>query len=267
MNKNKLIKLLNEGKTHREIGEILGKSKSTVGYWISKYKINNLSASKMIEYKDKYFFEKIDTKAKAYILGFTLGDAYINSKHLEYSIAKQDKVILDYISEHLGGEVRVDNTLDKKTRRFPRARVHYYNRVLIKHLIKQSGGEYKEDRRIPIVPKHLRRYLLLGFFDADGTITWGYRKDRGRLWHKVAFTSQYKLLEGIQDILYDEINIPTKIRPKSQGDCYVLEFSNKKAVEIFLEYIYDDLIVLERKYRNASNLRLNWENSGKAVKC
>ena len=37
MNKELLEKYLEDGLTHREIAQLTGKSKSTVGYWISKY--------------------------------------------------------------------------------------------------------------------------------------------------------------------------------------------------------------------------------------
>lgn len=39
MNKELLEKYLEDGLTHREIAQLTGKSKSTVGYWISKYEL------------------------------------------------------------------------------------------------------------------------------------------------------------------------------------------------------------------------------------
>ena len=37
MSRDELLKLLLEGKSTKEIGEILGYSRSNVGYWINKY--------------------------------------------------------------------------------------------------------------------------------------------------------------------------------------------------------------------------------------
>ena len=128
------------------------------------------------------------------------------------------------------------------------------------------GGTSKDSRHIPVIPQKLEMYLLQGFFDAEGCITWGKRKDRNRVWHKVSFTSKYKMLEGIQNILYKN-GIPTKLKPKSDGsDCFVIEFSSKNAVLDFLNIVYSDkdFIVLKRKYKNAQALRLELGEFGES---
>ena len=130
-------------------------------------------------------------------------------------------------------------------------------------------GRLKKERHYPRVRKDLERYLLLGFFDADGCITWGKRKDRNKIWQKVSFTSQLHLLEGIQKMLYNNIGISSTIRPKSNEDCYIIEFSNKEDVLKFINYIYpkdDDFIILQRKYLKANVLRLELEEFGGSTK-
>ena len=77
----------------------------------------------------------------------------------------------------------------------------------------------------------------MGFFDADGCITWGIRKDRNKIWQKISFTSQLHLLEGIQKMLYNNIGISSTIKPKSNEDCYIIQFSNKEDVLKFINYI------------------------------
>ena len=123
----------------------------------------------------------------------------------------------------------------------------------------------KEERHYPKVKNEFERYLLQGFFEADGCITWGKRKDRNRIWHKVSFTSQLKLLEGVQQMLYKNIGISSVIRPKKNEGCYVIEFSNKEDVLKFINYIYPkdtDFIILQRKYLKANALRLELEEFG-----
>ena len=128
---------------------------------------------------------------------------------------------------------------------------------------KLFGGRLKEERHIPIIKKELESYLVQGFFDAEGCITWGYRKDRNRLWQKISFTSKYKMLEGIQNIFIKN-NISTKIRPKSKSDCHVMEICNKKEVIKILKFIYSDenFIILNRKYEKSKALRLELEGFG-----
>ena len=260
MSREELLKLLLEGKSTRKIAEELGIGKSTVGYWINKYNLNEFM--KYQPNKENYKFEKIDTIEKAYALGFILADGSINEKNIvELSIEKNDIQILDFITKVIGSNINIDNTLNIKARRFPRVRTTRK----ISDILKFTGGRLKEERHYPRVRKDLERYLLLGFFDADGCITWGIRKDRNRIWQKVCFTSQLHLLEGIQQMLYNNIGISSTIRPKSNENCYVIEFANKDDVLKFINYIYpkdDDFIILQRKYLKANALRLELEEFG-----
>ena len=152
---------------------------------------------------------------------------------------------------------------NKKKKQFPSASIHIDNPIICKDIKKLFGGRLKEERHIPIIKKDLEKYLLQGFFDADGCITWGIRKDRYRIWQKVSFTSQYKMLEGIQNIFIKN-NISTKIRPKSNEKCFVMENASKQEVLKMLDLIYSDkdFIILERKYIKSNALRLELEEFG-----
>ena len=89
MSRDELLKLLLEGKSTRKIAEELGIGKSTVGYWINKYNLNEFM--KYQPHKENYNFEKIDTKEKAYTLGFILADGSISLKNLvELGVEKND---------------------------------------------------------------------------------------------------------------------------------------------------------------------------------
>lgn len=266
MNKQQLIQYLDKGMTNREIAKIVGKGKSTVSYWVRQWGLQEHLKYKKPVYKDKHFFSKINTKEKAYILGFILGDGYLTDEILEVSIALDDKAVLDFIQECLGGNIRTSKVLNKKKKRYPSAHMNIGQPTMLKDLKKLFGGYEKEDRNLPIISPNLNRYLLQGFFDAEGCITWGRRKDRNRLWHKFSFTSQLSMLEGVQNILLD-YGIATKIRPKSNGDkCFVMENAARDTVVKFLDIIYPDdkFIVLQRKYKKAHALRLELGEFGEA---
>ena len=134
-----------DGKTERQISKESGYSKSNVGYWISKYELNDLSKHKKVKYKDENMFNKIDTPEKAYILGFTLADSYISEKNIEYAVALNDCEILDFISKQIGGKVNKSYVLDKKNKRFPRARYSVSNKNILIDINKH--GSKKTDRR------------------------------------------------------------------------------------------------------------------------
>lgn len=124
----------------------------------------------------------------------------------------------------------------------------------------------KENKHCPIISKNLERYLVQGFFDGDGCLTWGLRKDRNRIWQKISFTSSLKVLTGIQQILLKQCAISTIIRPKANENCFVLEFANKKDVLKFLNFIYpdDNFIILKENIVKRMPCVLNWVNSGNA---
>lgn len=259
MNKELLEQYLKEGMSTRDIAKLVGKHHNTVSYWVNKYGLNETSKFKK---NDKFTFTKIDSKEKAYALGFILADGSISNKNLvELSVNMQDKEIVEYLSTILNSNVNYDDTFDKKKKRFPRARTF----KIITDIVKFVGGRLKEERHYPIVNNRYEKYLLQGLFDADGCITWGRRKDKNRLWHKVSITSQLNILIGVQKFLLKELDISTSIRPKVNENCYVIEFCNKDNIIKFLNYIYsDDFIVLKRKYSKANALRLELGEFGES---
>lgn len=258
LNKKLLAKLLKEGKTQKEIADITGYSKSNIGYWVTRYNLNNLS---LYHKTETFNFNKIDTPEKAYVIGFIICDGHIDEKDIvEISTSIKDKEVIEFISEIINSHVFCDYTFDKKRKKFPRARTS----KKIKDVRKFSGGRLKKERHYPIVKKELEPYLMLGMFDADGSITWGRRKDRNRIWHTIRFTSQYKILYGLQKSILNNLGIATAIRPKGNDDCFVLEFSSKNDVLKFSKYIYQDkkFIPLKRKYEKYKALRQELEEFG-----
>lgn len=256
--KEVLKKYLDEGMTNRDIAEKIGCGKSNIGHFIHQFGLEDCQRLKKLE---NYRINKIDSREKAYILGFICCDAAINEKNIvEISVAKNDKEVPYFISNIINSRVFIDDSFDLKTRRFPRARIS----KKIPDIKTFIGGPSKQNRHLPIANKELTRYVLLGAFDADGCLAWGRRKDLNKLWHKVSFNTSLNIAVCIQKILFKELNISTVVRPKSNHEnCYVLEFSNRHDVECFLNYIYaDDFIVLKRKYLKAKALRLELEDNG-----
>lgn len=256
----KILKLhLDNGLTNREIGEKLGYSKSNVNYWIQKHELTHNQSFYKLE---SFNFNKIDSKEKAYALGFILADADISNSCVDLQVAIKDKEVLDFISSVINSRIKINNKLVKEKRIFPNARTS----KKIKDIHKYLGGEKKDQRNYPRVPKQFEIYLLRGLFDADGCITWGRRKDRNRLWQKISFTSSLSILSGVQQYILKHMDISTAVRPKSKENCYILEFSNKKDVLKFLDILYsdNDFIVLKRKYSKYQALRLELGEFGEA---
>jgi hypothetical protein len=218
---------------------------------------------KLLNNKEGILLEKIDTKQIAYLVGFICADSSIASNNsVELGVKLEDKEILDFLAKELNCIVNIDNTFNKKAKRFPRARFSKN----INDILQFIKSRLKNDRILPIITKDLEKYLILGFFDGDGCITWGVRKDRNRIWQKISFTSSYKMLIHVQKIL-NKLEISTIIRPKKDENTYVLEFSSKKEVIKFGEWLYSDLdfIILKRKFNNFNALRLELDKFGETT--
>lgn len=202
------------------------------------------------------YFDCIDTKEKAYILGFIAGDGHIGNDEIEISVKLMDNEITQFISNQIGSTYKESKIFNKQKRIFPSSSTFVYSKHIATKLKMMFGGRLKNERSLPRIKKELEPYMVLGFFDADGCITWGYRKDRNRLWQKISFTSQPNLLISLQNILYKE-DITSIIRPKSNEDCSVIEFSNELDIFKFMKYLPNDSFFLRRKY----NTYLSWLNA------
>lgn len=257
MDKEELQSYLEQGLSTREIEKVVGLDHRTISYWINKHGLRSFQKYKK---EPNYKFGEIDTPEKAYVLGFILSDGSISNDSCELSVSLADKEVVDFVSSVIGGTVRIDLSYDKERRRFPRARLI----KKITDITRFVGGSKKADRHYPRIRKDLRRYLLQGFFEGDGCITWGHRKDRDRLWHKVTMKSSLNIMCGLQNELINEMSISSKIYPVKNENAYCIEFANKTDVLKFLDYVYpdDSFIVLNRKYLKQIALRLELGENG-----
>ena len=207
---------------------------------------------------------KINSKELAYVIGFISADASIDKiNRVEISTSIKDKSIIEFISKIIDSNISVDETYIQEKKIFPR----YRTSRKITDILKFVGNRKKEFRNIPIISNEFTKYLVLGFFDGDGCITWGRRKDRNRIWQNISFTSSYFLLESIQKILL-KIGISSSIKPKGTEKCFVLKISSKKDVLKFCEWIYSDgeFIILKRKFDVFRALRLELGEFGETIK-
>lgn len=267
INKEDMSKYLISGMSSFDIEKETGVNKTTIIYYIKQYGLEDLNKYKKPKYVED-FFSKIDSKEKAYMLGFLLGDGHMSKENkISCDIALADKEVLYKFSDWTGAKVQEFEKIERSKRMFPKARMNIGNKEIVKNLNMLFGGRLKEERHIPIISKKYEHYLVQGFFDAEGCITFGHRKDRVKIWCKVSFTSQLKMLTGIQNILVKN-GISSRIYPKKDSKCYVLEISKPKTVLQFLDYLYSDnnFVVLHRKYNKSIALRRELGENGEGAK-
>ena len=191
------------------------------------------------------FFDVVDTEEKAYWLGFLYADGYVGKDGVELSLCKQDEVHLEKFKKSMRSNTPIKN---KKVNDFPQVRVFISSRYIVEKLHDLGCVQNKsliltfptED----IVPKHLIRHFIRGYFDGDGSIS--VNKETNR--YQASFVGTESFLNSILKILNKEIGTNAKsLRPC--GNAKQTSVSGKQMLIKMFHYLYDDSTVyLDRKF-------------------
>lgn len=230
--------------------------------------MNNLYERKTGLYQTAYEFGKIDTKEKAYVIGFLSGKGKIEKENRVYFYAApRDRKIVEFISNTIYANVTRHIYKSKVNRN--KIRTTLVLKKLTKDARKFLGDDRDGTKRYPIVNKSLARYELQGIYDAIGQVAWGRRKNGGNQpWQRVNFiTKYYDVLVGLQQFLLKELQITSVLRQESGRQYYILEFKNSHDVYKFVRYILDDndMIVSTHRYLKLKALRLELEEFGETL--
>jgi intein-encoded DNA endonuclease-like protein len=214
-----------------------------------KYKVSSIhrylnllpSASAQTTDKDLRhdYFTVIDSEAKAYFLGFILGDGNLakTRKCITINIHSRDEEIIDkFIAEV--------NTHNKKQYRHDRSMViiHVVSNFMWEDLVRLGLTPNKSlTVKFPIVPEHLRRHLVRGIFDADGTIT---TSSNNKSHMAVNISGTLDVVTNCRkEIGFIEDNGIYKV-----GNIYRFQKGGVHKVQKFYNYLYKDAtIYLSRK--------------------
>ena len=196
-------------------------------------------------------FDKIRDSFDAYFLGYLFCDgAYHRPTHKRkhrISVSSTDIETIDLFIEHY------QPTTDPKERE-PNSNLdagiigkkNYKNFVLSSKFSESLENfgvmKLKKDRIYQNVPKKFFKQFLLGCFDADGSISWGVRKDRNRLWADFKIThSSLQFLLKLQKQIYDDFNMSSFVAKKSENeDCFVLRISERSEVARMFDILYEE---------------------------
>lgn len=177
--KVKIHNLLNTGKAPIEIANILNIKYPTLFSYLHnqglKFKPNP---------GNTHYFNKIDTYAKAYILGFIAADgALVPAKTgptvtLTITVKYEDRAILEFIKSEIGNshnllEIKRPFGYDK-TRIFHHVRLAFSTPEIVQDIMKYGIGPRKSltmGNIIENIPIGFRDAFIIGYFDGDGSVT------------------------------------------------------------------------------------------------
>lgn len=220
------------------------------------------------------YFENINSKDKAYFLGFIIGDSDINiispnNKRLDISIHPEDHQILDRLCKYLKC-----NELPKlcyyhsykRDKIYQRYRLIIYNHKIVDDLVQNFGGLKKDDRLNYNVPRKLVSHFIRGIFDADGGISSWIENKNQRHRYELSISGRYQLLNKV----LNDIGWSDKIKINKDRSVFRFRTTNINLIKEFFEYIYQDCeeLKLERKYNIAQQIFSlpQVKNQGKSVK-
>lgn len=253
-----IITLYNEGKSAKEISTILNfKYHQPIYNFFKRNGWERKGKPGCRKYKvNEFFFNKIDSEEKAYILGFICADGHIETDRLCFGVATKDVDILYKIrralnSNHPIKEVKKTNPYKKannKTLLFSTLMIG--SRELVKPLFKMGLTTNKTyiltGDIIKYIPKYLVRDFLRGYFDGDGNVFFGKKYSSGYKYNINICGNEDFLLKTFQ-VYFPTTNSLYKDLYSKQ--CYVWKISKRNKVIEFMKYLYENSsIFLSRKY-------------------
>ena len=205
-------------------------------------------------FSDFHFFDKIDTEAKAYILGFIYADGCLRRNSLSITLAEKDIDILEKIKL----EMRSERIFTKgHSKGYVNSSITYNltitSPVLREGLIKQGITERKtETCSFPEIPEAYLRHFLRGYVDGDGSFGLYYSGGVGR--YNLSICANPLCVVQLSDVFYSLVETRGGVYKRhkdSKSGVVTLRYSGKSTVCKLLNYLYSRAsIYLDRKYKN-----------------
>ncbi len=255
----RILELYRSGLTQEEVAKIERCHVNTVRRIMQKHNIKVRPHSRIYELDEK-FFETINTKKKAYWLGFLLADGticnrtgYTTPKSLNLSLqwSDHDHVVKFRRAIEYGGSIRHTKYYDKrysKTRH--RADLFISSQKICKDLINLGWIKFKKIGDIQIlndVPNHLQVHLVRGLIDGDGCIIYSeHRNRKDILFH---FTDLYcSVVKWMAQWIRTNYGVKEPpIERNGKSRAYALKYHSIPDIQIILSGLYRSDPYLDRK--------------------
>jgi hypothetical protein len=206
---------------------------------IIEYKLEKNSKVKM-DFFDKNFI---------YLLGLIWADGYLGKKSYTIYIecAKEDMVKFKPILESISSWSFYERKREyKSTINAYLTDKKFYN-ILVDNDY-QYKSKYSPIKIYSKIPDMMKKYFLLGIIDGDGC----FYHNKKRYVRQFIITSSFEQDWSLFETILNDINVKhSTIRRNNKKSGYSqLRVTNKKDLIKVGEYIYDEMIVLDRKYES-----------------
>ena len=250
--REKLMELVNQGKSGKQISKEMGIDYSNMHVWLRKLNINLLNYHNELKF-DNTVFDKIDSEEKAYWLGFLYADGYVSSYNntVALDLMGDDILHLNKFKEFLNlkREVKISNsTCNGKI--FPRCRLavtnkHFHDTLISKGCIPNKSLVLQFPDKSIFSSSDLIIHFIRGYIDGDGSVTLGYTK-----YSMFSIIGTKEFLSGIIDSFPTLFTLSSYHKDKRHPDSntYFISIGGKKSAKLGDILYKNATIYLERKY-------------------
>lgn len=242
-----IISEYKKGKTLSALGREFGVSYSTIRNLLKRKGIKT-EGNKHNFPRDEFYFSNIDSKEKAYWLGFLYADGCVHSNSNEISISLKDRDHLEKFRKAIKSNNKIGESIDRRYNSSPK--IYHFSikdKQLKSDLIKWGCVPNKSLTltKIPNIPRDFVSHFIRGYFDGDGSLHWL----NGTKNFRISFVGTAPFLKDIQK----ELGLSLSLGQQEGNKSKYFQVAGRKQVPMILDYIYkdsDENIRLTRKYKN-----------------
>jgi len=238
--------LYREGVSAKQLSDKFSISKRKILKWVEDRGIRRSVAesSRIIELKE-HVFDKVETKAQAYWLGFFYADAYNSDRTFTISLSDKDHEHVIKIAKFFGIPEHKINCEDGVSNL----------RIYSKHICSKMTAlgcpraksfiikypEWLDDK--------LHSHFIRGYFDGDGCLTF---RQKQKEW-KWSLVGTKEFVDYINTILYDKLGLTSTICyiSKTNNNTYEMQTGGNEKIHTICDWLYkgsNSEITLKRKY-------------------
>lgn len=242
-----IISEYKKGKTLSALGREFGVSYSTIRNLLKRKGIKT-EGNKHNFPRDEFYFSNIDSKEKAYWLGFLYAGGCVHSNSNEISITLKDRDHLEKFRKAIKSNNKIGESIDRRFSSLPK--IYHFSikdKQLKSDLIKWGCVPNKSLSltKIPNIPRDFVSHFIRGYFDGDGSLHWL----NGTKNFRISFVGTGPFLKDIQK----ELGLSLSLGQQEGNKSKYFQVAGRKQVPMILDYIYkdsDENIRLTRKYKN-----------------
>jgi len=194
---------------------------------------------------DECYFENMDSKNKAYCLGFLMADGYNNESRnvVQLALCEKDIEVLHFFSKELKCNKPIRHIISNG---YKSVRQDFCSKKLSLDIKKYGCIQKKtETLAFPPISKKLLKDFVRGYFDGDGCFYYCIaNRSNGHttIMAKVTITSSVTFLNTFKDMLINELGVTSNMSYRHPENIKIgtLTISGNLQVIKFMEWIYGD---------------------------